>query len=222
MIVLDCVLKIWIEKIKSQHDNGKENFYRLLWFQKVEFCSKNSNFWKWNNNIKLQKELCEREPGWRFTARCRGFGITLYWERPCSTKYYSPLGTRLLYELLLSTGRTPALRVINRHWEYFCPRGYFCSASYYFPLGIFLLGDLLLLYYFPVGILVLYELYSCSTSYYSPLGIVLLYEFLHPLGIPLLYGLLLSIGNTSALRVITFHLEYPCSTGYYPPSLTQR
>ena len=53
IIVLDNILKFWIELIKSRNDNAMEKFYRLRTFQKLIFYveistisnkSKNNNF----------------------------------------------------------------------------------------------------------------------------------------------------------------------------------
>ena len=70
MIVLDNVLKIWIELIKSRNDNAMEKFYRLWTFQKLIFLVKISKFSKIFGKMTIPSrealllyELSEREPG---------------------------------------------------------------------------------------------------------------------------------------------------------------
>ena len=43
IIVLDNILKLWIELIKSRNDNAMEKFYRLWTFQKLIFLAE---IWK--------------------------------------------------------------------------------------------------------------------------------------------------------------------------------
>ena len=70
MIVLDNVLKIWIELIKSGNDNVMEKSYRLRTFQKliilVEISKISKIFGKMTISSRealLLYELSEREPG---------------------------------------------------------------------------------------------------------------------------------------------------------------
>ena len=69
MIVLDIVLKIWIELIESRNDNAMEKFYRLWTFQKVRFWLKFQKFPKFSKitipsrEPLLLYELFERKPG---------------------------------------------------------------------------------------------------------------------------------------------------------------
>ena len=70
MIVLDNVLKIWIELIKSRNDNAMEKFYSLWTFQKLIFLVEISKFSKIfgkmtipSREALLLDELSEREPG---------------------------------------------------------------------------------------------------------------------------------------------------------------
>ena len=70
MIVVDIVLKIWIELMKSRNDNAVEEFYRLWTFQKLIFLveiSNISNFFEKmtipSRGALLLYELSEREPG---------------------------------------------------------------------------------------------------------------------------------------------------------------
>ena len=67
MIVLDIVLKIWIELIKSRNDNAMEKFYRLWTFQKLMLLVEISKFSKKitisSREALLLYELFERESG---------------------------------------------------------------------------------------------------------------------------------------------------------------
>ena len=53
MIVLDNVLKIWIELIKQRNDNAREKFYRVQWFRKVDIFGR--NFENFENSRKNHK-----------------------------------------------------------------------------------------------------------------------------------------------------------------------
>ena len=68
--VLDHVLKLWIELIKSRNDNAMEKFYRLWTFQKLIFLVEISKFSKIFGKMTIPSrealllyELSEREPG---------------------------------------------------------------------------------------------------------------------------------------------------------------
>ena len=70
MIVVDIMLKIWIELIKSRNDNVMEKFYPLWTFQKLIFLVEISKIWKifekmtiLSRKALLLCELFEREPG---------------------------------------------------------------------------------------------------------------------------------------------------------------
>ena len=70
MIVLDNVLKIWIELIKSRNDDAIEKFYRLRTFQNLIFLVKISKFSKILRKMTIPSrealllyKLFEREPG---------------------------------------------------------------------------------------------------------------------------------------------------------------
>ena len=70
IIVLDNVLKIWIELIIQRNDNAREKFYRFNAFEKLTFLveiSKISKFFEKITNPSKQAlllyELSEREPG---------------------------------------------------------------------------------------------------------------------------------------------------------------
>ena len=77
MIILDNVLKIRVELIKQRNDNAGEKLYLVQAFSKVRNLveiSKNSKNLEFleilSREARLVYELSEREPGWRFTARC--------------------------------------------------------------------------------------------------------------------------------------------------------
>ena len=70
IIVLDDVLMLWIELIKSRNDNAIEKFYRLWTFQTLIFLDKISKIANIFGKIKISLrealllyELSEREPG---------------------------------------------------------------------------------------------------------------------------------------------------------------
>ena len=69
MIVLDIVLKLWIELITLPNDNATEKFYRVrvvsksLKFGRNIENPKNLKFRKKNRGRRLLYELSEREPG---------------------------------------------------------------------------------------------------------------------------------------------------------------
>ena len=54
IIILDNVLKLWLELIKHENDNATENFYRVQVFQKlsflVEFSKISKNLGKFENS----------------------------------------------------------------------------------------------------------------------------------------------------------------------------
>ena len=50
IIILDNVLKLWIELVKSRNDNGTEKFYRLWTFQKLIFLIEISKILKFLEN----------------------------------------------------------------------------------------------------------------------------------------------------------------------------
>ena len=70
IIVLDKILKFWIELIKSRNDNAMEKFYRLWTFRKLIFLAEISKFSKIFGKMTIPSrgalllyELFEREPG---------------------------------------------------------------------------------------------------------------------------------------------------------------
>ena len=46
MIVLDNVLKLWIELRKSKNDNAREKFYRVQCFRKVDIFGRSSEIFE--------------------------------------------------------------------------------------------------------------------------------------------------------------------------------
>ena len=73
IIVLDHILKIWIELKTLPNDNAMEKFYGLWWFSKKEILVELFIFWKFRKFKRKALplyELSERESGGRFTARC--------------------------------------------------------------------------------------------------------------------------------------------------------
>ena len=86
MIVLDNVLKIWIELRKQRNDNVMEKFYMFLWFRKVDILARN-----FENFENFRKK-------WQF-----------HWGgRSCSTSY--PSGNQVEGSPLVANAKTIAKR----------------------------------------------------------------------------------------------------------------